>query len=458
MSPWLLMAIMVVAFAAAGALAWPAIRRPPPPPRSSAHQLEVYRDQLAELARDEARGLIGSAEAAAARLEIERRILRVAEEPAAPVEAPGGRAIAAVLAVAVPLLATGVYLVVGSPTLPDRPLAARSTDPGGGDRPDIGAMVARLEQRLQAHPDDVDGWLMLGRSRSVLDEHGLAAIAFRKALELRPDDPEALGGLAESLIAQAGGLVGAEPRQLLERLDGRVPGDPRAGYYLGLAAAQAGDRAAAAEYWRRLLAGAPRDVPWREPVVAAIREAGASLGIDVASVLDGEPGAAADPRAAEAARIAALPPEQQQARIREMVDGLAARLEADGGTVEEWSRLAQARLVLGDRAAAAAAWDRALAEKPDDAGALKGKARALLGDATQPSGLPLVPDEAAALLERAAALGADDPEVDWLLGIHALQQGAPTEARERWQRVLARLDPADPGRAAVQSQLDRLTP
>lgn len=458
MSPWLLMAIMVVAFAAAATLAWPAIRRLPPPPRSSAHQLEVYRDQLAEIAREEARGLLGAAEAAAMRTEVERRILRIAEEPPPPGEAPGGRAVAAAVALAVPLLATGLYLAVGSPTLPDRPLAARSADPGGEDLPDIGAMVARLEQRLQADPDDADGWLMLGRSRSVLDEYGLAAIAFRRALELRPDDPEALGGLAESLIAQAGGLVGGEPRDLLERLEQRVPGDPRAGYYLGLAAAQAGDRVAASGHWRRLLATAPRDAPWRASVVAAIREAGASLGVDVAAIIDDQPAAESDPRAAEAARIAALPPEQQQARIRDMVDGLAARLEADGGTVEEWSRLAQARLVLGDRAAAAAAWDRALAEKPDDPRALKGKARVLLGEATEPSGLPVVPREAATLLERAAALDADDPEIDWLLGIHALQQGAPGEARERWQRVLARLGPSDPGRAAVESQLDRLTP
>jgi cytochrome c-type biogenesis protein CcmH len=456
MSPWLMMAIMLLAFAAAAMLAWPAIRRPAPPARGAAHELEVYRDQLAEVERDRARGVIGAAEATAARLEIERRILRLADArdpPAA--EMPRGRVVTAVVALAVPLLATGLYLHLGSPALPDRPLAARATAPDG-QQPDIAAMLAQLERRLEAQPDDAEGWLMLGRSRGVLNDHVAAAAAYRRALALRPDDPEALGGLGESLIGAAGGLVGSEPRALLERLEALAPGDPRAGYYLGLAAAQAGDPKGAAERWRKLLAESPADAPWRESVVAAIRVAGGSLGVPVAGLIEGSPGTAPDPRAEEAARIAAMPPTQQQARIREMVEGLAARLEADGGSVEGWSRLAQARQVLGERDAALAAWDRALALAPDDVGALKGKARALLGAATPPSNLPLVPDAAAALLERAAGLAADDPELDWLLGIRALQQGEPGEARERWERVLARLEPDDPGRAAVQFQLERL--
>ena len=94
-------------------------------------------------------------------------------------------------------------------------------------------MVARLEARLVEAPDDVEGWLMLGRSRTVLGDTQGATDAFRRARNLAPDDPRGVGGLAESLTAMAGGAVTLEAQGLFVRLAEIEPRDPRSGFYLG---------------------------------------------------------------------------------------------------------------------------------------------------------------------------------------------------------------------------------
>jgi cytochrome c-type biogenesis protein CcmH len=456
MSLGLVLGCALLALAAAVILAWPALRRPAERERAS-FDLAVYRDQLAEIERDRQRGLIAPAEAAAAKLEVERRILRLADAVARPTTeaAPASRWLAVTVAIVLPLLAGGLYMRLGEPGLRDQPFAAREAPE---PQPDIAGMVARLEARLASEPNDPSGWLMLGRSRTVMSQPDGAVIAYRRALELAPDEPEALGGLAESLIIGAGGIIGPEALSLLTRLDGLTPGEPRVTYYMGLAAAQQGDVAAATERWRRLLAEAPADAPWRPRIVDTIRSAASQLGIDVEPMLAATPGAAPAPGTSEAAAIAALPPAERQQRIRTMVDGLQARLEADGGDVAGWARLAQARGVLGERDAALAAWDKALALAPDDPMLLKGKAGALLGPEGATDGMPQVTDAAAALYEKAAALHADDAEALWFLGLHALQQGQPAVARERWDRLMAKLDPSRAETGELRSRIDRLLP
>ena len=113
----------------------PLVRRAPDAEQPSSHDLEVYRDQLAELDRDAARGLIRAAEAEEARAEIARRILKIAGEhsgPAAgrPRKFGVARAGAFAAVLSVPLVSWGLYAVLGSPDMPSQPLAARlAADP-----------------------------------------------------------------------------------------------------------------------------------------------------------------------------------------------------------------------------------------------------------------------------------------------------------------------------------------
>ncbi|TGV94001.1 c-type cytochrome biogenesis protein CcmI, partial [Mesorhizobium sp. M2D.F.Ca.ET.145.01.1.1] len=121
------------------------------------HDLEVYRDQLAELDRDAARGLIRPAEAAEARAEIARRILRLGNADitgktsgrAASVTA---RLVATVAVLAVPLVSWGFYSQIGSPDLPSQPLSERlAKNPADSS---VDELVARAEAHLAANPSD----------------------------------------------------------------------------------------------------------------------------------------------------------------------------------------------------------------------------------------------------------------------------------------------------------------
>jgi cytochrome c-type biogenesis protein CcmH len=418
----------------------------------------ILKDQLSELERDEHRGLIGPAEAKAARLEIERRLLRAANRttPQHFAATPLGRALTIAALLAVPAGAGALYWQLGAPTLPDMPLASREIDRGPTEVPEeIRAMVAGLEARLADDPDDLQGWLMLGRSKLTMGETAEAIDAYRRALDVGPEAIEAITGLADALLERSMGVVTPEVRQLMFRLAELQPGDPRPLYFAGLAAAQAGDYNAALDNWRVLLEQSPADAPWRAQIEPSIVQAASQLGVDPAPIL----ALAAPPTAEEerARQLAELSPEQRAAEIRGMVERLADRLANEGGTAEDWQRLGRSYLVMGEREPAANAFREALAQQPDDPILNKELATALLEAPADPQGLPAIPDEALTHLEKALAQTPDDPELHWYLGIRALADGNPEETRQHWQRVLTRLDPATPEHAMVQSRLDMLT-
>lgn len=468
---------------AVAAVLWPVFRRRPLPERQ-AFERSVYRDQLGEIERDLERGLIAPEEARAARLEIERRILRAAGGTGAGKRATSdtARRVALFLAAALlPVLATGLYVRLGAPELPDQPLHARNDQgappnphAGGGQTPDVAAMVARLEARLAENPDDVEGWMMLGRSKAVLGDAPAAAGAYRRARQLAPDDPRSLAPLGEMLVMSAGGIVTPEAKELFTAVLERQPDDPRAAFYMGWADAQAGDQRAALDRWRRLLATTPADAPWRPRLVESVRAAAGELKLDPEKVLaeiptpppamPAAPPAATPPRSlgipgpsqSDVARAAQMSPEDRMAMIRGMVGKLAARLEEDGSDREGWRRLAQAYGVLGEAGQVRATYEKAVARHPDDPALLKGYATTLLGPVHAATGLPEIDDRAAELFAKAARLQPDDPEPLWYLGIRALQQGRKDEARASWEKVLTQLDPSQPEYAMIKGRLEQL--
>src|ERR1700760_122016 len=128
MTLWFVLALMTAA--AIFAVMWPLARRAP---LSRGSDVAVYRDQLDEIGRDRAAGLIGEREAEAARIEVSRRLLGAADTIST-TRPPGGsvrmRRVAAFVAlVLLPLGTAGFYLLLGSPPLPGQPLEARSDAP-----------------------------------------------------------------------------------------------------------------------------------------------------------------------------------------------------------------------------------------------------------------------------------------------------------------------------------------
>ena len=333
----LLLIFAVMTAAAVCAVIWPLIRNRED--QSSGSDVMVYRDQLDEVERDRSAGLIGKVEADAARVEISRRLLG-ATDSARTKEAvssltPGRRRItAAVTLLALPALAGGFYLRLGSPQLAS---AQQEAAPDKGSAQEsVEGLVGQVEAYLQRNPNDGHGWEILAPVYLRLNRYSDSVTAWRNALQLLGESAERDANLAESLTLQANGVVTAEAKAAFLRaatLDNTLV---TARYYLGLAAEQDGDRAKAAKIWRDLIAEAPKGAEW----VADVRDALARV--------ESNPGSIPGPGAANIAAAANQSPEQQSAMIQGMVERLAARLKQDGSDVEGWLRLVRSYKVLGE--------------------------------------------------------------------------------------------------------------
>jgi cytochrome c-type biogenesis protein CcmH len=121
-----------------------------------------------------------------------------------------------------------------------------------GAGPDVAAMVAKLEKHLSDQPDDLKGWLMLGRSYQALNRLDDAIGAYNHALQLDGGNAEAAMGLGEALSLRAGGEITPPAAQLFERALVLAPTNPKALLYGGFAAAVRGDRALARTRWQAL--------------------------------------------------------------------------------------------------------------------------------------------------------------------------------------------------------------
>ncbi|GIK99338.1 MAG: c-type cytochrome biogenesis protein CcmI [Alphaproteobacteria bacterium] len=435
----------------------------------SAYDLAVYRDQLAELDRDIARGVLSPEQAAAARLEIERRILAAAgpEERPAPAAARSARAprwVAAALAVALPALALSVYVQLGAPGLLSGSARLAAPDAPGAEAPDdLVALADQLAKRMAETPDDPRGWLLLARSYAALGRYQDSATAYAAAISHGaaegPQGAEVQAAYGEALAASAGGQITVAAQAAFEAALAIDPAEPRARFYLALAEAQKGRVQEALDAWVALEAEAPADAPWRPAVTAQIEQAAAALGLDPAT-LPGRaakpaptPGFAPGPSEEEMEAAAEMTPEERDAFIRGMVDRLADRLESDPDDLDGWIRLARAHAVLGDSAKAQEAWARAAALAPGNVDVLLSYAQAIreahVSDAAMPA-------EFAETVAQIRALAPDDPLGLYLAGLVASEAGDPATARQLWRELAARLPEGSPERTELEARIAAL--
>jgi cytochrome c-type biogenesis protein CcmH len=233
---WPLFALMTGA--AIFAVLWPLGRARVAAPAREA-DIAVYRDQLGEIERDRARGIIGVPEAEAARIEISRRLI-AAGDRAAFATAPGAtrrRRLTAIVALAgVPLIAFGFYGAVGSPGLPDAPLQARLAKPP--EQQDLPILVQRIESHLAANPKDARGWELLAPVYLRLGRAEDAVKARETVLQLLGSNAAREADLGEALVAAARGNVDAEARAAFERALQHDPENAKAKFYLDFALKQ----------------------------------------------------------------------------------------------------------------------------------------------------------------------------------------------------------------------------
>jgi cytochrome c-type biogenesis protein CcmH len=348
-------------------------------PAPDAFDAAVYRDQLGEIESDRARGLIGETEAEAARLEIARRLLRAdsKERVSDRTAKSSGAKIAATIGVALtlPLLALGLYLVYGSPRLPDQPLAARLEDRASDKN--LEALVARVEARLREHPEEGEGWEVIAPVYMGWQRYSDAAEAYGQAIRLLGPSAKRLSGQGQALVLANNGVVTEDALRALERATELDPTliEPR--ILLAIAKEQDGQFAAAVADWRALLAKETGDQPWREMVEKRIAADEAHLAGKPA-VEPPQPGTAetgaqghGGPNEADIAAAQNMSPADRQAMIERMVQGLAARLEQQGDDLPGWLKLVRAYSVLDRKDDAVKALQRAKSQFSGNSQALE---------------------------------------------------------------------------------------
>jgi cytochrome c-type biogenesis protein CcmH len=275
--------------------------------------IAIYRDQLSELEADLRNGIVSEEQYAQDRDEIERRLLddTARSENAQPVSpsvlkrallvgllapfvgivyyfrskdstpAPvSPRSTAFGLGVVLPLVAIIFYMSVGQPEFIRNPApvgvppaAAGEPAPPERSQAQIEANVAKLAQRLESNPNDLQGWTMLARSYSSMDKFSEAAKAYEKATELSPKDADLLAEYAFSTAMAEGRSLEGKPMEIINRALKIDPNNAKALQLAGSAAFQAKDYNKAVDYWQRVLKQVPPDSEVGQTIQERINEA-----------------------------------------------------------------------------------------------------------------------------------------------------------------------------------------
>ena len=360
----MILALILSLMTAAAVLAvlWPLVRRPKT--NADASDVAIYLDQLAEIDRDLTAGQIVEAEAAAAKTEVARRLIAAADAARAAVQATAPpeqswhqRAVALAILILLPMSAAAFYIGLGSPILPGPPVeiaSSSSSDQSISSNQSIDRLVVQVEQHLATHPDDGRGWEVIAPVYLRMGRFEDAVKARRNALRLNGETADRAAAVGEALTLADNGVVGGEAKGAFARAIELEKGHPLAGYYLGLAAEQEGDKQRAAAIWRGLIENSPPDAAWRPFVQAAI---------------DRVEGRSPPPHPSqEQVGAATEMPTEQRNMVLGMVQRLSERLRREGGDPEGWARLVRSYLVLGkEQDAREAALDgrRAFAQEPE---------------------------------------------------------------------------------------------
>jgi len=318
---WILAALLTTV--ATAFVVVPLLRRPRPP-RADAHEqlnLALFERQRAELDADLAAGKLDAGQHEAAGRDLERALLHDLEpNAAAPSVATDVRrspVVALVAMLALPAVAAGLYLVLGSPGSIARLDTLPATDAAGhAGLPSLEALAARLAERLRQTPDDAAGWAMLGRTYLALERFQPATDAFAQAYRLAPRDPDLLVGYADALASANRGELEGRPAELIEEALRLDPEHVVARWLSGLLAAHRGQYQAAIVAWNRALAQLEPNGPDAAQLRALIAAAQAQVGPPA-------PGATAPAPPAPAASATAV-------RVQVALDaGLAVGLAPD---------------------------------------------------------------------------------------------------------------------------------
>lgn len=256
--------------------------------------------------------------------------------------------------------------------------AMASTAPAGS-LDDVDTMIAKLAERLKTDVTDGEGFRMLGWSYVNTNRPAEAVTAYATAVKLLPGRADVHAGYGEAMVAVAKDVVTPEAKAQFDEAVKIDAKEPRARFFLALHKAQNGQERAALDEWIALSNASSADLPWQSDLQARATKLAAKLGVYIkgkfqkvatapAAPKDAGPFMTTGPDAAAVAAAEKLPAADQRSMIDGMVEGLAAKLQANPDNVDGWVKLIRSRVVLKDKARAKddlGMARKAFASKPD---------------------------------------------------------------------------------------------
>lgn len=444
-------------FLVLSALLWPLLRGAQTAADRAAYDLMVFQDQLKELERDLERGMLTAGEADAARIEIQRRIL-AASKISAPTPTLNSKAwrngLAGAMAVVVPLLALAAYLPIGAPTLPGASAVQRE-ELAVAAANESNELVEQLAAHVVANPTDADGLALLARSYRQLRRYEDSASVYRQLAQLEPSG-DIYANLGEVLAASSGGVISPAAHDAFVKALEIDRSEPRARFYLGLEQAQQGNAETAIAIWRDLAADAPEDASWLDLVMGEMSQTAQRSGVMPMSVTPAHPfDLPLGTMTASAQKPAERISPENMGMIQGMVDGLAKRLESEPDDYGGWMMLGRSYTVLENINGALAAYEKAMALRPEDLDSKLQFASLLIAgtDLDAPGALPApLTNVMADVLKIRPA----QPDALFIAGLALAKSGNTAGAQTHWNRALGALPSGAPLKAELERRLKSL--
>jgi cytochrome c-type biogenesis protein CcmH len=346
---------------------------------SDEYNATIYHDQLNEIERDLDRGTLSLLDGQALKAEIEKRIEKNEKNISAKAKGKLKKTsvktpiiLAIVIASVIPLMSYGLYYYLGSPEKPDLPFASRqfssSVDTANVE---MNNLVKKLRERLDQNPNQLKGWILLGKSLVSLNRFNDASNAFKQALKIAPDRAEIAASTAETRFMAKDGKFDQEVRDYFKMAQRLNPEEHKALYYLGLDSFMAKKYASAIQYWVDLISISPAGAPWMDNVRGRLIDAAEAGNLKISNFIprlksasksskklqqSGEPA----PTQEDINNANEMSKKEREKFIRSMVERLASRLKSAPNDLNGWRRLAHSYRVLGEQKKAAEAEQRAI--------------------------------------------------------------------------------------------------
>ncbi|GEO81047.1 c-type cytochrome biogenesis protein CcmI [Pararhodospirillum oryzae] len=501
-------AAVATGLAVAALLTRPLWRARAQAPDRAEFDLAVYRDQLTDIDRDLAAGLLGPEEAEAARLEVQRRLLAVPAAPSSPEtpasaapagspssgvppsevppsEAPaprraslGDRRLSLGLIAVLPAVALALYTWLGAPGTPDLPYGERLAKAREAGQPDPATAaadqerMAELQAAIEATPTDPEPRMLL--ARLLLRNGNLegAVAQTTEAARLAPESAPVLAEHAQVLVIAASGQVTVPAHEAFMKVLSLDPTEPRARFFLGLERLQAGDARGALAIWRHLKEDTPEDAAWAGMLSEQMEQVAANTGIDPTTLAPRHPltfpaeswtpAPVAPAPAASAGAGTGMGPgmnknlgEGERAAIQAMVESLKAKVAAAPDDFETWMMLARSQRVLEELDDAVTSYGKALELHPGDMEARRGLAFALIAQ-TQARGESEPPPALYMLMKAILNDNPEDQEALFFVGLEAANKGDGARARELWSKLLMTLPPDSSLATQIRQRMETL--